>query len=435
MGAYWKTPDGSGEAMNVGWYSDVDNRYLGTENPYASSGFNNADAAWSALRLAGGNGRPEGMGHDWNDPTAAMSSVLDAYGKNPNYAKAGITKEMLNPWVNEQAQGWQKELQNRQHSIGEEGGFWGGLSNFMNSPGAVLAVGGGLLGASGAFGDLFSQFGNSNPFSSFSQAWEQPTQVGGVSYGEGAGMDWDPSWADSWSQAGASNAPSLNDYLATLDAADASQGADMLRLAGTDYSGFLKDLATKVGPTAAKSLFERLTSGSLGASDLGKILGAIGPGIGGYLASNSQADAYRDIANRQLNEGQWARDLLKQSYADPNAYLQGEGKAFLDDAAKRQGYALSTGGNPAASGNALTQMMSDAYARNAGALGGYRGGLTSAGYGVPYAAGSNAQLQAVGQQGNAFNALGSIGSGVNNIFNPQPTAAQTLADLLKAAGR
>ncbi len=322
--------------------------------------------------------------------------------------------------------------------------------------GAYGMFGGGLGGLGGLFGgSSASSLGGLAADAVASNFASGAFGGGALAEGLGGNMDWFdlPSYADSggWESwlpdaNNVYNPVSANDpigeLIRQLDAGKSS--ADALKavessLPGTTRSA-LEQFLFEAG-SGASNLLKSGASKLFGGSDstdgfsLSKLLGAVGPGIGGYLASNAQADAYRDIANKQLGEGQWARDMLKQSYADPNAYLQGEGKTFLDDAAKRQAYALSTGGNPIGSGNQMTQMMSDAYARNAGALGQYRGGLTSAGYGVPYQAGSQAQMNAVGQQGAGYNALGSIGSGINDIFNPKPTAAQTLADLLKQAGK
>lgn len=401
-------------------------------------GFSDKNAALESLYMpmAGGN----------------MAQLQQLIAANPDaYAKFGITPQNA-------AQQTDSTFYDRLHNIDNDP-----LANFMNpliEGGIKAAVGAGLGNFAGLtnFGDgswLDKFFGPTaaDGITSTMASGANPTQVGGSYFAEGLGPNWAdlPSYADSggWESwlpdaNNVYNPVSANDPIGELirqldngvpsaDALKAVESAlpgttrsaleQFLYNAGTGASGLLKGLGSTLGLTGA--------GGSTDGFSLSKLLGAVGPGIGGYLASNAQADAYRDIANKQLGEGQWARDMLKQSYADPNAYLQGEGKTFLDDAAKRQAYALSTGGNPIGSGNQLTQMMSDAYARNAGALGTYRGGLTSAGYGVPYQAGSQAQMNAVGQQGAGWNALGSIGSGINDIFNPKPTAAQTLAELLK----
>lgn len=324
-------------------------------------------------------------------------------------------------------------------------------NGFETLLGAGAMAGLGYLSGGFGLGDLLGQFGGfggDGITSTMASGTNTAGQVAGVNNLPGGNMDW---WGTDYMgdfglPTDVYNPVTANDpigeLIKQLDAGKSS--ADALKavesaLPGTTRSALEQFLfeaggnASNMLKSGASKLFGGSDSGD--GFSLSKLLGAVGPGIGGYLASNAQADAYRDIANKQLGEGQWARDMLKQSYADPNAYLQGEGKTFLDDAAKRQAYALSTGGNPIGSGNQLTQMMSDAYARNAGALGTYRGGLTSAGYGVPYQAGSQAQLSAAGQQGAGYNALGSIGSGINDIFNPKPTAAMTLADLLKQAGK
>ena len=389
-------------------------------------GFADKNAALESLYMpmAGGN----------------MAQVQQVIAANPEaYAKFGITPQNA-------AQQTDSTLYDRLHNIDNDP-----LANFINpviEGGIMAAVGAALGNFAGItnFGDgswLNNLFGQpaADGITSTMASGGDPTQVGGDYFVDSVRtnpLDGNSIWSGNYEYAGdpslvgdatgAGSKPWWQGLPGTAGLEKLGTGvpyADVFNAAGTAASlpSWLKTLGSTLGLTGA--------GGSTDGFSLSKLLGAVGPGIGGYLASNAQADAYRDIANKQLGEGQWARDMLKQSYADPNTYLQGEGKTFLDDAAKRQAYALSTGGNPIGSGNQLTQMMSDAYARNAGALGQYRGGLTSAGYGVPYQAGSQAQMNAVGQQGAGWNALGSIGSGINDIFNPKPTAAQTLAELLK----
>ena len=398
---------------------------------------------WSAGALLQPNyGASAVQGMDQNALAAALRDVAPGY--TPTYNADGtINLNAQVPVDQQRAPASDFELIPSLLAAVGSGAIFGGFGQ----------PGGGLLGE---LGNYFKSLGGDGITSTMASG-ANPTQVGGSYFAEGLGPNWAdlPSYADSggWESwlpdaNNVYNPVSANDPIGELirqldngvPSADALKAVESA-LPGTTRSA-LEQFLYNSGTGASNLLKSGLGNlfggnggiGGTGSTDgfsLSKLLGAVGPGIGGYLASNAQADAYRDIANKQLGEGQWARDMLKQSYADPNAYLQGEGKTFLDDAAKRQAYALSTGGNPIGSGNQLTQMMSDAYARNAGALGQYRGGLTSAGYGVPYQAGSQAQMNAVGQQGAGWNALGSIGSGINDIFNPKPTAAQTLAELLK----
>ena len=410
-----------GGEYNEGQWVDYSNpAYPLVSKTDPALGFADKNAALESLYMpmAGGN----------------MAQVQQVIAANPDaYAKFGITPQNA-------AQQTDSTFYDRLHNIDNDS-----LANIMNP-----LIQGGVMAAVGAGLGNFAGLTNFGDGSWLNNLFGQP--AGG---GWGGGMDLMEGWENSWGDTGGLpnannvyNPVSANDPIGELirqldngvPSADALKAVESA-LPGTTRSA-LEQFLYNSGTGASNLLKSGLGNlfganggiGGTGSTDgfsLSKLLGAVAPGIGGYLASNSQADAYRDIANKQLGEGQWARDMLKQSYADPNAYLQGEGKTFLDDAAKRQAYALSTGGNPIGSGNQLTQMMSDAYARNAGALGTYRGGLTSAGYGVPYRAGSQAQMNAVGQQGAGWNALGSIGSGINDIFNPKPTAAQTLAELLK----
>ncbi len=416
------------EAGNVGAQTLAKLRELGVSQDAS------LDALWNSARASANpnwaGGSPTGISREiWN--------------------RAGILPQVDSPALRaaqgrEDQQIWQGQQQ-------DDDGF-GDLAKLAALAGSIYfgGAGLGLWGGAGAAGAAGAAGGIG------AEGWLGNSLFGGLEAAGAAGggaMDWWdlPSFADSggwesWVPDANSvyNPVSANDpigeLIRQLDAGKSS--ADALKavessLPGTTRSALEQFLfesgsnASNLLKNGASKLFGGGDSSGAGEFSLSKLLGAVGPGIGGYLASNAQADAYRDIANRQLGEGQWARDMLRQSYADPNAYLQGEGKTFLDDAAKRQAYALSTGGNPIGSGTQQTQMMSDAYARNAGLLGGYRGGLTAAGYGVPYQAGTQAQMNAVGQQGAGWNALGSVASGVNDIFNPKPTAAQTLADLLK----
>jgi hypothetical protein len=93
---------------------------------------------------------------------------------------------------------------------------------------------------------------------------------------------------------------------------------------------------------------------------------------------------------------------------------------------------LSTQGNPFGSGNALQQGQSYASDQLFSRLGQEKdrlagfGGLSSYNQAAPSAASNAIQ--------SGSNAWNSVGYGVNNIFNPPQTTAQTMADFFRMAG-
>ena len=157
------------------------------------------------------------------------------------------------------------------------------------------------------------------------------------------------------------------------------------------------------------------------------------PGILGAVASNNQADAYRDLSRDYMAVGAPARARFEASYAPGFSMEDDPGfKDAINQAAKATLHGLSVGGNPAGSPNAWAQSLSDLYQkstyqalqnyRNQNASAGGMGALTSA---APSAAGN-----AVSQQGNVFN---SIGAAANDIFSPRKSLSQLFQEI-KAAG-
>lgn len=160
------------------------------------------------------------------------------------------------------------------------------------------------------------------------------------------------------------------------------------------------------------------------SSLLGKLAGA---GLGAY-ASNQQANALADVAKQYAEYGAPYRAELGRLQSDPGSFLSSPRvTTAVDQGTSAMARALSArDGNPVGSGRALQEMQN--YATNSlyGQLTNREnqlanfGGLSSYNNSAP-----QANLAAVGQTGNMYNA---IGAGINDIFNPQPT----YLDLVKA---
>jgi hypothetical protein len=144
------------------------------------------------------------------------------------------------------------------------------------------------------------------------------------------------------------------------------------------------------------------------------------PGLIGAVGANRQTQAYRDLANRYLEMGQPYRDRLAALYADPNSFLTSkEVTVPVQQGTDALARSLSVQGNPIGSGHALQELQDYSANQLFGKLGqekdrlaGY-GGLSAYNAAAPGAAG-----QAVGSQGNVWNA---VGAGAGAVFNPQPS--------------
>ncbi len=464
-------------AQNVGSEAEQPARWVDYSNPAypltsytdPALGFADKNAALESLYMpmAGGN-------------TAQMQQVIAA---NPDaYAQFGITPQNA-------AQQTDSTFYDRLHNIDNDP-----LANIMNpliQGGIMGAVGAGLGNFAGLtnFGDgswLNNLFGQpaADGITSTMASGADPTYVGGDYFVDGVRpnpLDGNNIWSGNYQYAGdpsitgvpnptqaggdyffnggsqnpldvnniwsgnyeyAGNPSLVGDALGTgsqpwWQGLPGTAGLEKLGTgapyadvynAGGGLPSWLKSLGGKLGLTGAGS------DGKDGFS-LSKLLGAVGPGVVGSLFENyqrdKQRDAFTELSNKWMGEGQWARDLLKQSYADPTAPLRNEFEPFLKASLDRVGNTLSMGGNPIGSGNQLQTLTNRTYLDNNELMGRYRGGLASAGYGVPYQQGSQAQMNVASLAGPGTYGIGRTLEGVNDIFNPKPTADRTLAELLK----
>lgn len=183
------------------------------------------------------------------------------------------------------------------------------------------------------------------------------------------------------------------------------------------------DLAKQYGITPQSALKSILSAG-------GRAL----PGILGAVGANQQANSLNALADKYMALGAPSRARYEASFAPGFSMANEPGyKDALDQTTKATLHGLSVTGNPAQSPNAWNQTLTDINSKFAfPALQNFRnmnsnaGGISSLQTAAPAAA-----TGAINAQGNIFNA---IGAGVNDIFNPQPTLAETLAQYKKLLG-
>ena len=264
-----------------------------------------------------------------------------------------------------------------------------------------------------------------------------------------------------------------NDPFATPEGQAASTAANSAAGSGMDAQGF--PLAgynlSPEGTGLMKSIADALGTTP---ENLTKLLGAIAPAALGAFGANQQANSLADLARQQMEleqgrfttllgredeaikrqqaaidwaraQGQPYRDQFAGLLKDPSSFLTSPGvTASVDQGTNSLARALSAKvGNPIENPTALGEMQG--YATNTlyGKLGEELNRLMAAG-GLTSAGGSGAtvpgigtnlsqnvqdlsgktQAAAIGADSNIWNA---IGSGIANVFNPQPS----LADLLK----
>lgn len=175
-----------------------------------------------------------------------------------------------------------------------------------------------------------------------------------------------------------------------------------------------------ITPSALKSLM------SAGGKALPGILGAVG--------ASQQANSLSALADKYMSLGAPSRARYEASFAPGFTMANEPGyKDALDLTTKATLHGLSVNGNPAQSPNAWDQTLTDINSKFAfPALQNFRnmnsnaGGISSLQTAAPAAA-----TGAINAQGNVFNAIGAAG---NDIFNAQPTLAETLAQYKKLLG-
>ena len=162
------------------------------------------------------------------------------------------------------------------------------------------------------------------------------------------------------------------------------------------------------------------------------MLGRAAPAALGAYASNEQADAYSDLAERYMGLGAPSRARFEGSFAPGFTMANEPGyKDALDQTTKSFLHKASIAGNPADSPNAWMQTLSDVNSQFAfPALNEYRrlnagtGGLATLTAAAPGAATS-----AIGAEKGIYD---SIGAGAADIFNPPKSLAELMREFKRA---
>src|SRR3990167_5627388 len=160
-----------------------------------------------------------------------------------------------------------------------------------------------------------------------------------------------------------------------------------------------------------------------------KILGSLGASALGAIGSSAQSDAYERLAREYMGYGAPYRGRLSELYADPSSFLGSpEVTVPINQATRSLAQALSVEGNPFMNPGAQNRIESYAANQLFGRLGeeknrlGAFGGLTSLNAAAPAT-----MAASIGANKGIYD---SIGYGLGNILNPQPS----LVDLLKQFG-
>lgn len=159
-----------------------------------------------------------------------------------------------------------------------------------------------------------------------------------------------------------------------------------------------------------------------------KAAGRAAPSALGAIGANKQRQSLEALTQQYMDLGAPSRARYEASYAPGFTMANEPGyKDALDQTTKATLHGLSVNGNPAGSPNAWEQTLSDVNAKMAfPALQNFRntnanaGGIASLQTAAPGVATS-----AINAGSNVFNA---VGAGANDIFNPQKTLAQQIAE-------
>jgi len=187
------------------------------------------------------------------------------------------------------------------------------------------------------------------------------------------------------------------------------------------------EIASKMSVSGLKSLMSMAQSNGGGSGGNNPWAGLLAAGLG-VLGSNQQTNSLNNLSKQFAEYGAPSRARYESSYQP--GFTMANDPGFTDAlnlTGKASAHAQSVTGNPTGSANAQTQINKDIFSQFAyPALQNYRsqnanaGGISSFNSAAPSAATS-----AVASQGNMYNALG---AGINDIFNPKPTLAQSMAD-------
>lgn len=157
---------------------------------------------------------------------------------------------------------------------------------------------------------------------------------------------------------------------------------------------------------------------------LGKLL-QTGLGVKG---SQAQQQGFQNQANQYMDMGAPYRARLAQMYNDPSSFFSSPQVTVpVQQGTDILAHSLSAGGgNPVGSGNTLQQLQSYATGQLFGQFGNEANRLANFGGLSQFnAAAPGASTNAIGSGSNVYNALG---AGASDIFNPQPSLAQTMAE-------
>lgn len=168
------------------------------------------------------------------------------------------------------------------------------------------------------------------------------------------------------------------------------------------------------------------------AKQYGPALARLAPGLLGAAASGKQAGALQGLAGQYANYGAPSRARFEASMTpgfDPSSIPGYTGA--VDTASKSLLARLSaTGGNPFGNPGGLIDANKQIVAGTAlPAVQEYQRLNAGTGFGTTLNAAGTLGGQAIGAQGNVYNA---IGAGINDAVNPPQTLAQQLAELRKA---
>lgn len=293
------------------------------------------------------------------------------------------------------------------------------LSNFIGKgleAGMVGAVGGLGAGAWGGAGDAALGTGTAATGTAVPGAYSGAIPGATATYQLGAGaapelLGAGGAAAGTAAGAAATGLPAGVGTVAPLSATQASLGGlGALGGAAAGAGGLVSDQASTFGIP-------------------NNILSGAAQGIGGYLASQSQGDAYKGVADQYLGIGAPYRGQLEQSY-QPGFNLAsqpGYGDAFnrMADISSRS-YSAKMG-NPADNPTAQAGILSDVW--NQGylpALTNYRGQLGQFG-GLGLNTSGSASMSGAGTAGGGWEA---IGAGIGTALSPPKTS---LNDLFKGS--
>lgn len=239
--------------------------------------------------------------------------------------------------------------------------------------------------------------------------------------------------------------PSTEAYLASinpawLSAAGAAAAAGGAAASGPAWTGAASGAGGVGTAASAGSALSRILDGTANADDYLSTLGKAVPGLIGAYASNQQADAIRDVADREdarlremMNFGAPSRQRYEASF-DPgfDLFKTGGYDTALDTSTRSLANALSVQGNPYGNptaqaeihkntvGNLVIPALQNYRTQNAN-TGGYSSFNTSAASGGDS---TKLNLAGVGADANVWNALGGAAA---DVFTPK----RSLEDVLK----